>query len=736
MRLGFALTLACALALVLVAGTADAQSSVADPTIGSSGITIGHPRAAVLTLHHSAAESFLLVEPGTRDEPLQPAIRTGILRLAADYEALFMPLTAGWARYKLEAWRISGGDRELLDEDMAAVVDFGPARHAGRLGLELRLQPGIHQIHLVATTQARAVGVSDWTSDIDAVTVWVLVPDTNAMSLTSVAAASSPSVPRLEQASSSATTGEDASDATDAAEPVGRVPAGLSGLDPERDSSLPVGGLAVGSQRAVAATTAVGALNFPTGHNRTLVVGEGEPVVVWSDYELWWTELAQAEAGAALIISHRPTANDAGSAEVARADFVVDEATGPRLDDGMLRVSFKFENAGIYRLAATLHIGVRSAGGRSIDEDVVDFTVRVVSSQPPVGAIAGRVVADDGSALEGVRLEATDSTGRVVGVGRTNADGHYLIEKLPVAKYLVHAVPEDVNFLDEWWKDSPSMHGAEPVAVRANTITEGIDFSLAAGGTIAGQVTDLTGHPLGEIEISVGHLRSADDSRDPSDPAPAQATIARTKTNDEGYYSIDRLRPNAYWVRARDPVGSYRTEFFDDQPDFAHADKVWVKSGETTDGIDFELAAGGAIVGTVAAASSSGLMTPLPGILVEARSVADPAHVIASALTNRQGRYRIGGLLAGAYLVRASDRTGKYLPEWFKEASSPEEAERVPVEAGETTDGVCFTLEPAPLDAAVFISPARMGVTLGGGGKLHVAVAGVENLGAFETVVA
>ena len=58
--------------------------------------------------------------------------------------------------------------------------------------------------------------------------------------------------------------------------------------------------------------------------------------------------------------------------------------------------------------------------------------------------------------------------------------------------------------------------------------------------------------------------------------------------------------------------------------------------------------------------------------------------VVARAVSDREGRYSIGGLTSGAYLVIASDPNGRHVAEWYREATSPTDATPVKVEPGQT----------------------------------------------------
>jgi hypothetical protein len=106
--------------------------------------------------------------------------------------------------------------------------------------------------------------------------------------------------------------------------------------------------------------------------------------------------------------------------------------------------------------------------------------------------------------------------------------------------------------------------------------------------------------------------------------------------------------------------------------------------------------------------------------------------VFGRAVTNADGRYRIGSLPPGTYLVRASDPAGHFSVEWYKEAAEVADAMPVEVPGGQVVDGIDFTLAPTQPVARLFVRPPVLGLTAGDDGDVAIAVANVANLAAFE----
>ncbi|MFN2250759.1 MAG: hypothetical protein ACK2UL_02475, partial [Anaerolineae bacterium] len=303
MRVRLALTLLFALTAIAAASDVVAQGPVpVDPASGAAAV-VGHPRTAVLTLHDGAAEAFLLPDDSSAESPLLIHGRGDRVHLLAEYEAVFAPLTAGWARFALAAYLVDDQDEKLLDDDTAESVALGPSLRGGRLGVRLELEPGLHTIRLVSTAAVRPVGVTDWIVDRDTATVWVFVP----------AAGGAPPVSAVLE---SPATGGALSDGMQPA-----VAAAAVGSDERRltqaGAALPVGGLPVGDQRAAAGPSAAAAVNFDAGAGSVLRVVTGQPIRVWSDCELWLSEGAAGDAQCELSVSYRSGADSADLAPLA-----------------------------------------------------------------------------------------------------------------------------------------------------------------------------------------------------------------------------------------------------------------------------------------------------------------------------------------------------------------------------------------------------------------------------------
>lgn len=183
----------------------------------------------------------------------------------------------------------------------------------------------------------------------------------------------------------------------------------------------------------------------------------------------------------------------------------------------------------------------------------------------------------------------------------------------------------------------PLPPGTTPVTVTAGMTQSGIDASLHRGGAIAGRVT-LKSSNLPARWATVVAVRAPRESTSTGAPA---TYVSRT-----GTYQISRLAPGDYYVCAYPAAHHYVAQCLGttdppasgSRPSTATA--VHVQAGRTTTA-DLALPDGGAISGTVRATNGR---DPLSGVRVQ---VYLSGHLIRSALTNREGSYRVSGLLGG-----------------------------------------------------------------------------------------
>jgi hypothetical protein len=316
------------------------------------------------------------------------------------------------------------------------------------------------------------------------------------------------------------------------------------------------------------------------------------------------------------------------------------------------------------------------------------------------GTIAGTVTdSNTSSPVSNVEVGVHNAAGRSLGFAVTNAAGQYAVRALPAGTHYVKTVALG-NYLNEVYADIPCPScnttsgasiaiptGATGVPVTVGGMQGGIDFALARGGSITGTLTDAsTGAPLANVEVEASN-----------------GTVTRSaRTNASGMYTIVGLFTGAYRVRTMSGMSGsvYVDEAYDNHPcpngycPSVAGTPVAVTAGSETTGIDFGLARGGSITGTVRYAGT-GAPLPYVGIRVY-RDGVETSSFWGSA--DASGVYRVGGLPTGTYYVVTD--TGDFLDQLYGglpcayQACTLTNGTPVSVTIGQTTGGIDFALSP------------------------------------------
>jgi hypothetical protein len=168
------------------------------------------------------------------------------------------------------------------------------------------------------------------------------------------------------------------------------------------------------------------------------------------------------------------------------------------------------------------------------------------------------------------------------------------------------------------------------------------------------------------------------------------------KTDENGDYKLEGLRPGNYFVRAE--ARGYLIEYWEEVPDLNEAEAVEVPESGNVEHIDFTLEQGGAIAGLVVSAADN---TPIGGALIQVWPK-DGNAVIARGQTERDGKYLIAGLRTGDYIVFAGAPGFKGL--FYQDVESRDQATPVHVEAPDETAGIDFHLKkPEPPRGGVIV---------------------------------
>ena len=246
------------------------------------------------------------------------------------------------------------------------------------------------------------------------------------------------------------------------------------------------------------------------------------------------------------------------------------------------------------------------------------------------GTLSGTVRAAGSNApIANARVNVYDTLGRFVTSAITNAAGSYTIPLRPGTYFVIGSA-------DGFLKEQVVTRGT--LVTISSGGTSNADFTLTPGGRISGVVRDAAGAPLSNTLIEV---YSAD----------GRTLITTAVTNGAGQYITgDGLPGGNYLLRTRNSAGSIDAS----RP-------VTIAGPGTLDGIDFALASGARISGTVRDASTS---APLAGVSVLLFDAAGQ-QLGLTAQTNSSGQFVFGAaLLPGTYYAATNNQIG-YIDEAY-----------------------------------------------------------------------
>ncbi len=209
-----------------------------------------------------------------------------------------------------------------------------------------------------------------------------------------------------------------------------------------------------------------------------------------------------------------------------------------------------------------------------------------------------------GAAVVATNIETDHSATAFV-----DEDGHYEILGLPAGTYDVRAsLPGTVQ------------QSVEGLALAAGDEARGVDFALASAGAVAGTITDATtGDPIAGVTVV----------------AEAADVGSLAATTDEGGRYVVRRLASGEWT-----LSAVSTTHLSPEPATltvaAPAVVTW----------DVQLAAGGAVAGTVTDGAGAGV----EGAYVEAVPD-DPDGTGTSTETDESGAYHLGPLAEGTYTI-------------------------------------------------------------------------------------
>ncbi len=306
------------------------------------------------------------------------------------------------------------------------------------------------------------------------------------------------------------------------------------------------------------------------------------------------------------------------------------------------RVPASFARATTLRIAivsvAALVLGVIGTGAQAAGSEAERIDNRNAS-------IVGTVTLPDGAySHEGAVRVRDVTTGVVAGSGSVRNDGTYEVDRLLPGSYRVtfdrlsgYAIGAAQFFSGQ--AEHEGVSSADPVTLVNGQTAEGVDATIALGGSIVGHLVDASGSPL------LGCLLQAY-TRDGS------LVTRAARSGHDGAFSVGGLSTGGYFVRVVAGPGQCRagTQHFEADglaltADRAAASSIDVEIGQPT-------TLGASLVYHRGATISGALTLPDGSWIRDGRIVVRDAVTgvfVRAARANRQGRYSVQGLPAGSF---------------------------------------------------------------------------------------
>ena len=225
---------------------------------------------------------------------------------------------------------------------------------------------------------------------------------------------------------------------------------------------------------------------------------------------------------------------------------------------------------------------------------------------------------------------------------------------------------------------------------------------LRRGASISGRVSDAeTGLPIANVDVAAGPKGVPDSSH-----------LSRVRTDVNGNYTLMGL-----------PEGIIEIHSDDTQGYIGHMDRtVTVGISEEVTGIDYSLHRGATISGRVTDVETG---LPISGVKIQAEEVGE-GRTRSRDDVGDDGRFTIGGLTPGVYVVTAEGETKGYVRELYDDKHARADAALVAVTGTDAVEGIDFglkrgaTISGRVMDAGTGLPIANMDVkaTLGDGDDL------------------
>jgi len=251
------------------------------------------------------------------------------------------------------------------------------------------------------------------------------------------------------------------------------------------------------------------------------------------------------------------------------------------------------------------------------------------------GSIAGRLRLPSGAVAAGATVAFEPVTGSQVVTTTTDQAGEYFTS-VPAGDYRVRFTS---GALSSYAYGQRAAEAARVFTVGADRIVQVDDTLLIrADASISGTVKDTAGNGIDGVCVRAYPADFRENGLDPSLCLEPGRNGVLTTAN--GSFTLSGLPQGIYELEMSDPAGRYVA---------ATVPRVQVRDGENVTGVTITLARAGSISGITVDGRTG---APLPDLCVQAfRSPEDRSINGLPACSGADGRWRLGGLAPGRYLV-------------------------------------------------------------------------------------
>ena len=300
--------------------------------------------------------------------------------------------------------------------------------------------------------------------------------------------------------------------------------------------------------------------------------------------------------------------------------------------------------------------------GTPISVTVGAATSHISFALAPGGLVSGRVIdAATSAALTSVTVDIYSSSGSFAASAFTDASGNYTtFAGLPTGTY--YALAFSSGFIDELYSNIPcpgfscTITTGTPIPVVGGSTTGNINFALSRGGAFSGTVTNATTSTAASGVTVQAYFSTG-------------AFAGSTATNGSGVYTLGGLAPGSYFARTFNSQGLIDQLFQNisctTNCTVTTGTAIPVTAGSTTGNVNFGLAAGGTITGTVTNAAGG---APIQNANVDIYN--SSGLFVGGSNTNVLGNYTSTGLPTGTYYALTFNSQG-FVDELYNNITCP-----------------------------------------------------------------